>query len=163
MIRAAYLYKGPIPPLVHAFKYRGRIGAARWAGQKMAQAFARFPELSGFDALAPVPLHRLRRRERGYNQAGLLATELSAALGLPVWEAVDRTAATRPQWTLGRAERLKNLDGAFRGMAQARGRKLLLVDDVCTSGASLEGCAKALQQAGAAQVCAYVLARRAPR
>ncbi|MEK7857758.1 MAG: ComF family protein [Elusimicrobiota bacterium] len=163
MIRAAFLYKGPIPPLVHAFKYRGRVGAARWAGQKMAQAFARYPELSGFDALVPVPLHRLRLRERGYNQADLLAAELSASTGLPVWQAVTRVEATRPQWRLDRGERLKNLAGAFRGQAQARGRKLLLIDDVCTSGASLEGCAKALQQAGAAQVCAYVLARQTPR
>ncbi len=159
-VRAAFLYKGALPGVVHSFKYRGRLGAARAAGRWMARALPRFPELSGFDALVPVPLHPRRLAERGYNQAGLLATELSAAAGLPVLELLERRKPTAPQWSLDRDARRENLAGAFVAGAAAKGLKLLLIDDVCTSGSSLEGCAKALQGAGAASVSGYVLARQ---
>lgn len=163
IIRAAFLYRGPMPSLVHAFKYNGRVTAARLAGQWMAQALERFPELGGFDALVPVPLHPARLRERGYNQAGLLATEISAHTGLPVRELLTRRTNTKQQWTLGRAERLKNLKGAFVCGPGVAGSRILIIDDICTSGASLEACAQALQEAGAAKVSGYVLARQSDR
>lgn len=160
LIRAAYLYRGAAVSLVHSFKFRGRRAAARAAGAWMGQAFPRFPELSGAQALVPMPLHPRRRRERGYNQARLIAEELSAWTGLPVWDVVRREKSTNPLWALGRAARESALVGAFASSGNARGTSLLLVDDVCTSGVSLEGCARALLEAGAARVDGYVFARQ---
>ena len=160
LVRAAFLYRGPVPALVHAFKYRGRRAAARAAGRWMACLLPRFPELSGHDTVVPVPLHTRRLKERGYNQAGLLAEELARMAGWPVLDLLQRAKPTRPQWDLDRQSRLKNLAGAFLAVPQARGRSVLLIDDVCTSGASLEECAQALHRAGASRVAAYVFARQ---
>ena len=160
LMRAAFLYRGPATGLVYAFKYRGRRTAAKVAGLWMAAAFPRFPELSGYEALVPVPLHPRRLRERGYNQALLLAEGLAPALALPVWNILSRSKSTRPQWDLDKESRRRNLAGAFAAGPQARGKSLLLVDDVCTTGASLEECGRALHRAGAARVAAFVLARQ---
>jgi ComF family protein len=126
----------------------------------MACRLSRFPELCGHDTLVPVPLHPRRLRQRGYNQAGLLAEGLARLAGLPVLELLRRCKPTRPQWDLDRQSRRDNLAGAFLASSQARGRRVLLIDDVCTSGASLEACARALRRAGAARVAAYVFARQ---
>lgn len=129
----------------------------------MAQAFARYPELGWPDAVAAVPLHRRRLRLRGYNQAWLIAEAFSQALGLPLLDALARPRATRQQWTLGRRQRQDNLEGviAYSGPPGAvRGLRVLVVDDVCTSGASLEACAKALREAGAGPVDGFVFARQ---
>ncbi|MDD5629346.1 MAG: ComF family protein [Elusimicrobia bacterium] len=163
LVRAAFLYRGPAPALVRAFKYRGRREAARAAGRWMACLLPGFPELSGHDALVPVPLHPRRLRERGYNQARLLAEELGRLSGLPVLDLLERARPTRPQWDLGRQSRRANLAGAFQASPRARGSSVLLIDDVCTSGASLEECARALLRAGASRVAAYVLARQTLR
>jgi ComF family protein len=160
IIRAAFLYRGPIPGVVHAFKYRGRRKAARAAGLWMAARLHVFPELSGCDALVPVPLHATRLRERGYNQARLLAEALAPSCGLPVLDLLERVRPTLPQWDLDRAARRRNLREAFRAKAEASGLSLLLIDDVCTSTASLDECGRALNQAGAERVAAYVLARQ---
>lgn len=160
LIRAAFLYRGPIPSLVHAFKYRGRVGAARSAGRWLAEHWQRFPELGGCDTLVPVPLHPKRLRERGYNQAALLAAELFLTSGMPVRDLLQRRRATRPQWNLDQARRRRNLAGAFLAGPEAQGKIPLLIDDVCTSGTSLEECAQALLAAGALGVYAYVFARQ---
>ncbi|MBI5240680.1 MAG: ComF family protein [Elusimicrobia bacterium] len=160
LIRAAFLYQGPVPGLVHAFKYRGRRRAAEAAGRWMACLLPGLPELSGHDAAAPVPLHPRRLRERGYNQARLLALQVGAAAGLPVLDLLARVKPTRPQWGLGRDARAQNLAAAFQAGPAARGLSVLLVDDVCTSGASLESCAAALRRAGARRVGAFVFARQ---
>jgi ComF family protein len=160
LLRAAYLYRGPAASLVLGFKYRGRRAAARDAGRWMAGHWRRFPELSGYDTLVPVPLHPRRLRERGYNQAELLAEGLSSGIGLPVMDLLERGRDTRPQWDLAKEERRRNLLGAFRAKRQARGLSLLLVDDVCTTGASLEECGRALHRAGARRVAAFVFSRQ---
>ena len=160
LVRAAFLYRGPVPGLVHAFKYRGRQEAARAAGRWMACLLPRYPELSGHDMVVPVPLHPRRLRERGYNQAGLLAEELARIAGRPMLDLLQRAKLTRPQWNLDRQSRHKNLAGAFLAAPQARGKSVLLIDDVCTSGVSLEECGRALHRAGAARVAAYVFARQ---
>ena len=160
LVRAAFLYRGPVPDLVHSFKYRGRRAAARAAGRWMACLLPRFPELSGHDTLVPVPLHPRPLKKRGYNQAGLLAAELSRATGLPMLDLLERAKPTRPQWDLDRRSRAENLAGAFRATPLAREKSVLLIDDVCTSGASLEECGRALVRAGAARVAAYVFARQ---
>ncbi|MFI5350840.1 MAG: ComF family protein [Elusimicrobiota bacterium] len=161
LTRAAVSYRGPAASLVHAFKFRGLPGAARAAGRVMAADFARRSELAGFDALVPVPLHPRRERERGYNQALLLARELGAASGLPVLELLERRKAAAPAWRLGRAARRAELSGSFgpRGGGGAQGRRLLLVDDVCASATTLEECALALRRAGARDVAGYAFAR----
>lgn len=161
LIRAAFIYNGPLVSLVHAFKYRGRRRAASWAGAKMGTALGAFPELEPYDALVPIPLHARRLRGRGYNQAGILAGGISASSGRPVMELLRRLRPTAEQWRLKRKERLTNVMGAFQAPPEARGLRVLLIDDVCTSGASLEECAKTLLNAGAQSVSAYVLAREA--
>jgi predicted amidophosphoribosyltransferase len=129
----------------------------------MAEDFPRHAELAGFDALVAVPLHPRRERERGYNQAEILARELSAATGLPVLDLLERRRARAPSWRLGRAERRAELAGAFAARAGAEtaaaGRRLLLIDDVCASATTLEECALALRRAGARDVAGYVFAR----
>lgn len=163
MVRAAFLYRQAAVSLAHAFKYRGRRSAARAAGAWMGACLPRFPELGRPDYLVPMPLHPHRRRERGYNQALLIAEGLSESSGIPVRELLVRRRLTRPLWSLDREARRKNLEGAFEFSgppAEAAGANLLLIDDVATSTASLEACARVLQQAGAAQACGYVFARQ---
>ncbi len=162
IIRAAFLYRDAAVSIVHAFKYGGRRSAARAAGRWMAQAWPRLPELGAPDALVPVPLHPRRRRQRGFNQALLIAQALGEELGVPVVEPLERARDTRPQWSLGREERERNLrDGIVAARPQlAAGKKLLIIDDVCTSTASLEACARALRRAGCADARGYAFARQ---
>jgi len=161
IIRAACLYREASASLIHAFKYRGRQSAALWAGAYMARVLPRFPELGRPDVLIPVPLHHRRLAERGYNQARLLAEGLGRAAGIPAaGDGLIRIKNTKPQWTLGRQKRLENLADAFAVAGRNfQGLRVLLVDDVCTTGASLEGCAQALLRAGAREVLGYALAR----
>ena len=126
----------------------------------MARGLPRFPELSGFNALVPVPLHPRRARERGYNQARLIAEAISAACGAPVLDILERRRHTRPQSSLNRGQRLENISAAISAREQASGIRALIVDDVCTTSASLEACAKALRGAGSEDVRAYVFARQ---
>ncbi|MDE2510721.1 MAG: ComF family protein, partial [Elusimicrobia bacterium] len=162
LIRAAAAHRGPAASLVHAFKFRGSPSAARAAGGLLAKAVALYSELSGFDALVPVPLHPRRERERGYNQAELLARELGAASGLPLQGLLERRLGSRPTWSLRRTERRTELSGAFSvraGGPSAEGKRLILIDDVCASATTLEECALALRRAGAADVAAAVFTR----
>ena len=163
LARSAAAYRGPAASLVRAFKFRGLKCAAREAGRFMARDYVRRAELRSFDGLVPVPLHPRRERERGYNQAALLARELSAAAGLPVLDLLERRRAASPSWRLGRAERRTELSGAFAlkpgSEAVAAGRRLLLIDDVCASATTLEECALALRRAGALDVAGYAFAR----
>ncbi len=160
LARAAVSYRGPAASLVSAFKFRGLPCAARAAGRLMALDFPRRAELAGFDALVPVPLHPRRERERGYNQARLLARELGAATGLPVLDILVRPRAAAPSWRLDRSARRAELSGAFAPRGDgAEGLRLLLVDDVCASATTLEECALALRRAGARDVAGYAFAR----
>ncbi len=165
LIRAAVAYESPVPALVHAFKYRGRRRLAAPLAGWMAAAWAERPELKAFDVLVPVPLHAERLKERGFNQSELLARELGARLDLPVEQPLVRARRTSPQARIeDRAAREANLDGAFAaGAAFAgllEGGRYLLIDDVCTTGATLKACAAALRDAGAEDVGAFVLARQ---
>lgn len=163
LIRAAAAHRGCAASLVHAFKFRGSRPAAKAAGRVMAADLALRPELSGFDALVPVPIHPRRERERGYNQAALIAAELGAATGLPVLDALIRARAAAPSWTLGRVERRAELAGAFgplgAGAALAAGKRVLVIDDVAATGTTFEECAAALRDAGAADAAGYAFAR----
>lgn len=159
-IRSAAIFEGPLRLAIHHLKYKGQRGLAQPLGALMAQAWPK--AMRDGDCLIPVPLHTARERERGYNQARLLAEELGRRIGLPViCNAIYRVRATQPQVHLDARARRENVAGAFAatGQASMRGRRPVLVDDVCTTAATLSACAEALWQAGAAQVFAYTLAR----
>jgi ComF family protein len=161
-LRACAFHSGPLREAIHEFKYRDVTVLAGPLGYLMALAWPDLaPRELELDAIVPVPLHPKRERERGYNQATLLARELGAHLGRPVTENVlHRTRATAPQVDLNPHERRANVQGAFRCVDQRLGgRRVLLVDDVCTTGATLEAAAAALRQGGATAVWAYTLAR----
>jgi ComF family protein len=115
--------------------------------------------LDGADGVVPVPLHRSRERTRGFNQAA----ELALHLGLPVRNVLRRTRKTATQADLPAGKRRANVEGAFasHGIRGIRGKVLVLVDDVCTTGATLNACAEVLLDAGAVQVRALVAARAA--
>jgi ComF family protein len=114
-----------------------------------------------FDLLVPVPLHSARQRERGFNQAGLLAELLSAARGIPCQSALERVRYTTTQTAFDRTERMENLHNAFRLRKKMNVRHLhvLLIDDVLTTGATLSECARVLKKAGASTVYAATAAR----
>ena len=155
--RAAGVHAGTLRAIIHAFKYDGRRSLARPLAQRMRDAGGDW--LHGADVAVPVPLHALRRWRRGFNQAA----DLAAHLGIPVVHALRRTRHTGRQVELSRAARLEALGGAFalarRGSRHAaaaaiRGRSVVLVDDVITTGATVEACAGVLRNAGARQVWA---------
>lgn len=161
-IRSPYLLAGPMRQAIHAFKYGGISSLAPILGHLLAEFLVgqRLP----VEVVVPVPLHPGRRRERGYDQAELLARQVAKELGLPLgtgW--VVRNRPTSPQVKTGGAmDRKKNVMGAFTAAAGTEaGRSVLLVDDVCTTGATLESCARALQGAGIRVIWGATMAREA--
>jgi ComF family protein len=148
-------YEGPLRAILHALKYDGRRTAAVPLARLMRHHCAGV--LDGADVLVPVPLHRQRRRRRGFNQAEAIA----GSLGLPARPLLRRVRATPSQTDLPAAQRHANVRGAFRlaRRADVRGLRVVLVDDVCTTGATLEACARVLREAGAADVRAVTAAR----
>jgi len=123
------------------------------------------PRIAGADLVLAAPLHWRRGRERGFNQAGLLAARAAKVWGLPFApQALERTKATTPQAGLSRVARLANVRGAFRvrDRRAVDGRRVVLIDDVMTTGATLDACARALKRAGASTVTAVTLARAVP-
>lgn len=144
---------------MHHLKYRRRAELAEPLGKLMAAYWTQHP--MPVDVVVPVPLHAARLRERGYNQAALLAREMARRAGLAIDEqTLVRQRATSPQVDLNARQRKENVDGAFRCSSNAlAGKQVLLIDDVCTTGATLEACAVALYQGGARSVQALTLAR----
>lgn len=158
-IRAVGYLEGGLRTAIHRFKYSNlRPLAAPLA--KLAIDYLNELHLP-VQALVPVPLHTGRLRERGYNQAALLARQMGEATGLPVIEgALLRVKSTVPQVGLTADLRRENVEGAFQYTGTSlEGKSVLLVDDVCTTGATLEACSIALRRSGAEQVWALVLAR----
>jgi ComF family protein len=160
--RAAVRFDEVSRALVHALKYGDRLDLTPMMGRWLANAGREL--LADADALVPVPLHWRRRWARRFNQSAVLAAAVSAASGVPLAAgALKRMKATAQQVGLSRSERAANVAGAFRvppdGKAAVVGRRLVLLDDVLTSGATVEGCARALLRAGAANVDVLVFAR----
>lgn len=156
---ALWSYRPPLDAVVRGLKF-GRLDyLGRHFAEALAESFAdRFGEV---DLVAPVPLHWRRRLERGYNQAERIAAPLARRLAVPCAAVLSRNRATPPQSLLGRADRLANLRRAFRAPRpdRVRGLRILLVDDVATTGATLDAAASALRKAGAAAVTALVAGR----
>ena len=157
--RSVYPYAGWVANAVRRFKYDDEEDRVRHLGPLMAPLLADFGAVS---ALVPVPLHPTRLVERGFNQSELLAREISKATGVPVKPMLVRPVMTSQQAKLSRVERLENVRNAFAlspEWAPLPGDRLVIVDDVMTTGATLHACVDVLAGAGAAAVSALTLAR----
>ena len=151
-------YDGVLRELIHLFKYERVTPLASRFGALLSRAA---PRDGAFDAVVPMPLHWWRRWRRGFNQAELLGREVALRLGIPMVRVVKRRKPTAPQTGLTSAARRRNVAGAFRVAARREiaGKRLLLVDDVLTTGATVNACAAALKAAGASYVAVLTLAR----
>ncbi|MHB0871310.1 MAG: ComF family protein, partial [Chloroflexota bacterium] len=143
----------------HGFKYRHRRNLAGLLAGLIEEELLRRP--LQVDLLMPVPLHPRRLAERGYNQSALLAMQLGERLATPVVELLERRRETVAQAGLKATSRRANVRGAFRcvGGSDLSGKRIGIVDDVCTTGATLEECARALREAGCASAWGIVVAR----
>ena len=155
-------YDGPLRSLIHLFKYAGMKPLAPTLAAYLGRALAVDEH---YDAVVPVPLHWKKRWSRGYNQSDLLARFVARKRGIPVWNALRRKRATATQAGLTNAGRRRNVAGAFvvkrsrRVAAKLTGKRILLIDDVMTTGATASACAAALKRGGAASVSLITLAR----
>jgi ComF family protein len=162
-LRCVNLYQGALRNAIHALKYQGQPRLAEPLGLLLAEAFTRYGLHA--DALIPLPLHPQRQQQRGYNQATLLARVCATHLKVPCLEGgVIRQRATRVQVGLSTQERQQNVLGAFALTSDAQARlfayhRVVLIDDVATTGATLEACAAPLYAAGMHEVWGLVLAR----
>jgi len=165
MVAPFYFEKeGPLQQLIHKLKYGGMTRIGVLVGEEIAAGIAGHRG-DGNAVIVPVPLHRAKRRERGYNQSYFIGRGISRELGVPVREwALRREIYTRSQTTLDIIERAKNVEGAFRVPSRSvdalRGKTVLLVDDVITTGATIRACAAALREANVERIiaCAAALA-----
>lgn len=159
---SAFRSGGILRRVILDFKYRRQIHlrhlVASWLFAALDDDRLRVRE---FDLIIPVPLHPARERERGFNQAALLAELLSARMSIPARPVLERTRYTTTQTAFDRAERMENLRGAFRlrKNADVRQRRILLIDDVLTTGSTLSECARVLRRGGARSVHAATAAR----
>jgi len=154
-------YSGPARASLHALKYDGELRLVEPLAEQMAARWQRAGV--GGDVLVPVPVHAAKLKQRGFDQAELLARAVGRVLKLPVATVLERAAKTAAQHALGRRARAANVGGAFlvsaHNRAQISGRWILLIDDVVTTGATFAGCAQALYDAGASAVSGLALAR----
>lgn len=149
-----FTYTDPVRNGIQAFKYHNRREYARFYGETLLKEFGPEFQALKLDGILPVPLHRRRFRQRGYNQAELLAVELGHGLDVPVYsELLVRIVDTIPQKELNDRERVENLKKAFHFQKnKVKLNRLLLVDDIYTTGATIEACTQVLLQAGVEQV-----------
>ena len=157
---AAFAYGGSLRAILGRVKYAGASRVAALVAGAALPAFVRLLAVSGPATLVPVPLHDARRRERGFNQAELIAAVIGRDAHLPVLDVLRRERATARQHGLGRAARLGNLAGAFRyAGAGPPPRAVIVVDDILTTSATLESCATVLRAAGSERVYGFAVAR----
>ena len=149
-------YEGTLRKLIHLFKYSGMRRLAQPLGALLSDAL---PRGRPFDLVTAVPLHWRKQWQRGYNQAELLAKVIARARHIPAGKVLRRGSSTRAQAGLSNAQRRENVAGAFRARRKVAGLRILLVDDVMTTGATAAACARALKRAGAKSVSLVALAR----
>lgn len=160
VIRSVFVFEGIIRRAVHEFKYRNLRAIAVDLSQYMADYFLEYKLAA--DILLPVPMHANRLRKRGYNQSDLLAELISGRLSLPVrGDLIRRVRDNKPQArTTCVEERRSNMENTFTCISsEVSGKDIIIIDDVCTSGATLEACAAALKMKGASNVSGFTLAR----
>ena len=148
--------------LIHHFKYKGKISLGKRLGYRLAEEL-KGQNLSDFTYLIPVPLHKVRKRERGFNQSEILGEALAQKLNLRLPQNIlIRIKNTKDQTKLSIEERKENVAGAFQVQDKQKilhGKKIILVDDVITTGATLNECARVLKQAGAKEILAVTIAK----
>lgn len=161
LVRSATFYLPPVIDFIHQFKYHDQFGLQMPLAQIMIDRWEILFHQTQFDLVIPIPLARRRARERGYNQAELLAEPLSVFLETPISKkSLVRMRETVPQAKLSKFERKNNMKGAFLAPKFDRGiQRVLLVDDVYTTGATLDAAAEALKAEGVDFVAAYTFAR----
>lgn len=162
-IRAAGIYAGNLREAIHRFKYAGRSVLGSELGELLLSTYNRHFSFYAPDYILPVPLHKKQRRKREYNQTELLAHYLGRRCNVPVFgDELMRVKETKPQFELNKRERRENVRDAFT-LSRKRcmeNKKILLIDDICTTGATLNECAQVLCEHGVAEVNGLVLAHR---
>ena len=158
---AAWTYEFPVDRLLQAFKYGNALALAEPLADELAVAVRRRPDVRA-DALVALPLAPSRQRQRGFNQAHEIARRVAVSLRLPVLRGLARVRDGSPQATLAWTARAGNVRGAFVGEPSLVGRRIAIVDDVMTTGATLAAAAAAARRAGAVAVEAWVVARTLP-
>ncbi|MBU1355165.1 MAG: ComF family protein [Candidatus Edwardsbacteria bacterium] len=154
-------FEAPLSDAVHMLKYSDAKSVSRRLGAMMAKCVVSDQRYNKADLVLAVPLHKARKRERGYNQAQLLAEQLGKSLGIPSPEGlVTRARHTRSQTTLNKEQRLRNVEGIFavHNPDRIKDRSIILVDDVLTTGATIGSCGQSLLLAGAREVLAMTAA-----
>lgn len=163
--RSFGFYRGELSLAIQEFKFRGRRNLAGILAQGLAECFVSTWSMHEFDLIVPVPLHRRRERERGFNQSALLARSLAPLVGI-AWEGrgLVRIRDTAPQVGLSDFARAGNVSGAFlrRSSRSFEGKSVLLLDDVMTTGATAASAAATLRKAGSRRVCVLTVARAVP-
>jgi ComF family protein len=160
--RAVARYESVLLDAIHAFKYKGKITTGEVLGKIMADHVYPGFSIADYSLIIPVPLHPKRLRERGFNQAVILAREISRRFSIPLdYLTLRRQVFTEPQVNLGKDQRTANVRGAFavKHEKKVQGQKIILVDDVFTTGSTVRECAGALMAHGAAEVAVLTLAR----
>jgi ComF family protein len=153
---AIFRYEFPVDRIIHAYKYGHQIAVAEWAAELIANQI----QASEYDLLIPMPLHPARLRERGFNQSVEIARRIASKMKLPLdSHSLIRRRATSPQAELPMKERARNVRGAFECKTDLSARRILLIDDVMTTGATLREAARVIKLHGAAQIDVAVVAR----
>ncbi len=153
--RAVGVYSGIVKEILHTYKYTGKRSLANPMARLMALEAIKNRDYLTCDCISFVPLSKLKLKERGFNQAELLALELGKYLRIPTKSLLEKIVETEPMAKLSREDRLKNLKGAFKSIGKIHGKNIILVDDVITTGSTITLCCKELQAAGANKI--YVL------
>lgn len=160
LARSVVTYTFPIRECIWAFKYRGMVSLASFFGDLLSEYLLTHPDFYQVDGVIPVPLHLSRLKERGFNQSLLLAKEISRSFKLPLILEVERIKPTLSQVNLTPIERKRNVKGAFRVLPDFSwsGKEVLVVDDIFTTGSTVNSLSQILKQAGCAKVLVLTLA-----